>query len=128
MKTTLLVTINIAATCTLALAVIPSKADLERRDENKNGSLETSELGQFSDQQRSAALDAYDRNNDGEISAAELAAGPQRAKKDDDKDKDGNKNNKKHKKHGGKNGGNKGGGNQGGGQKKPPPMPKIKPL
>ena len=131
MKTTFPTIITIAATCTLSLAAIPSKADLERCDENRNGSLERGELERLSDQQRSAALDAYDRNNDGEISASELAAGPQRAKKDDDKDNDKDKNkNKKHggKKHGNKGDGNKGGGNKGGGQKKAPPIPRITPL
>lgn len=133
MKTTILVITSLAAACSVSLAALPSKADLRRLDGNDNGNLERSELEQLSDQKLDSALDAYDRNNDSEISESELEAGPQREKKAADKDKQkankkkqGGKNRRK--KGGGKKGGNQGGGNKGGGQKKAPKIPRIAPA
>lgn len=105
----------------LAWAGLPSKADLLRKDEDRNGSLDRTEMGQLSDDQRHAAIDAYDSNHDGEISASELTAGPKKEEADKNKDGKGDKDGKKGKKKGGKKGGkkdgNKGGngGNGGGG-------------
>jgi hypothetical protein len=60
----------------VSAAILPGLNELRRHDDNGNGDLEAAELGELRDEQRLAVLKAYDRDDDGAISAAELAKGP----------------------------------------------------
>lgn len=55
---------------------LPSKVQLRQLDKNANGIIDYKEITTLPKEQSEAALDAYDINSDGEITAAELERVP----------------------------------------------------